>query len=36
MIEQLLEVGVHHLFVIDPSGIVVGIISPVDVLRKPM
>ncbi|MDY3557894.1 CBS domain-containing protein [Gemmata sp. JC673] len=34
VIEQLLEVGVHHLFVIDPSGIVVGIISPIDVLRK--
>lgn len=34
VIEQLLETGVHHLFVIDPSGIVVGVISPIDVLRK--
>lgn len=34
VIEQLLEVGIHHLFVIDPSGIVVGVISPIDVLKK--
>lgn len=34
VIEQLLETGVHHLFVVDPSGIVVGVISPIDILRK--
>ena len=34
VVEQLLEAGVHHLFVIDPSGIVVGVISPIDVLWK--
>jgi CBS-domain-containing membrane protein len=34
VVEQLLEIGVHHLFVTDATGIVVGVISPVDVLRK--
>lgn len=34
VVEQLLEVGVHHLFVIDPSGVVVGVISPIDVLKR--
>ena len=34
VVEQLLELGVHHLFVIDATGVVVGVISPVDVLRK--
>jgi CBS-domain-containing membrane protein len=34
VVEQLLEVGVHHLFVKDESGVVVGVISPVDVLRR--
>ena len=34
VIEQLLELGIHHLFVVDPSGVVVGVISPVDVLKK--
>ncbi len=34
VVEQLLELSVHHLFVVDPSGVVVGVISPVDVLRK--
>jgi CBS-domain-containing membrane protein len=34
IIDQLLALNVHHLFVTDASGIVVGVISPVDVLRK--
>lgn len=34
VVEQLLALNVHHLFVTDPSGVVVGVISPVDVLRK--
>ena len=34
VVQQLLELGVHHLFVTDASGIVVGVISPVDVLKK--
>ena len=34
VIEQLLEVGVHHLFVKDAGGVIVGVISPVDVLKK--
>lgn len=34
VIDQLLALNVHHLFVTDGSGVVVGVISPVDVLRK--
>jgi CBS-domain-containing membrane protein len=34
IIDQLLALNVHHLFVTDASGVVVGVISPVDVLRK--
>lgn len=34
VIEQFLELGVHHLFVKDAAGVVVGVISPVDVLKK--
>lgn len=34
VVEQLLEAGVHHLFVKDTGGVIVGVISPVDVLRK--
>lgn len=34
LVEQLIEVGVHHLFVKDAAGVVVGVISPVDVLKK--
>ena len=34
VVEQFLEVGVHHLFVTDASGVIVGVISPVDVLKK--
>jgi len=34
VIEQLLALNVHHLFVADPAGVIIGVISPVDVLRK--
>src|SRR4051812_33988482 len=34
VVEQLLELGVHHLFVTDASGVIVGVISPTDVLRQ--
>jgi CBS domain-containing protein len=34
VVEQLLALNVHHLFVADPAGIIIGVISPVDVLRK--
>ena len=34
VIAQFLALNVHHLFVTDTSGILVGVISPVDVLRK--
>lgn len=34
VVEQLLVLNVHHLFVVDSSGVVVGVISPTDVLRK--
>jgi CBS domain-containing protein len=34
IVEQLLEIGVHHLFVKDAAGVIVGVISPVDVLKK--
>jgi CBS-domain-containing membrane protein len=33
VVEQFLEVGVHHLFVKDAAGVIVGVISPVDVLK---
>ncbi|MBA4065599.1 MAG: hypothetical protein C0501_18170 [Isosphaera sp.] len=33
VVEQLLALNVHHLFVAD-GGVIVGVISPVDVLRK--
>ena len=34
VVEQLLALNVHHLFVSDGAGVIVGVISPVDVLRK--
>lgn len=34
VISQFLALNVHHLFVTDASGVLVGIISPIDVLRK--
>jgi CBS-domain-containing membrane protein len=34
VVEQLLALNVHHLFVADSAGVIVGVISPVDVLKK--
>src|SRR3974377_1496779 len=34
VVEQLLALNVHHLFVADPAGVIVGVISPVDVLKR--
>lgn len=34
VIQQLLALNIHHLFVMDASGVVVGVISPIDVLKK--
>jgi CBS domain-containing protein len=34
VIAQILALNVHHLFVTDTSGVVTGVISPIDVLRK--
>ena len=34
VVEQLLALNVHHLFVADAAGVIIGVISPVDVLRK--
>jgi CBS-domain-containing membrane protein len=34
VVEQLLALNVHHLFVSDAAGVIVGVISPIDVLRK--
>jgi predicted transcriptional regulator len=34
VVEQLLVLNVHHLFVADKDGTIVGVISPVDVLRR--
>jgi CBS-domain-containing membrane protein len=34
VVEQLLALNVHHLFVSDAAGVIIGVISPVDVLRK--
>ena len=34
VVDQFLALNVHHLFVMDESGVVVGIISPFDVLKK--
>ncbi len=34
VVEQLLALNVHHLFVADAAGVIVGVISPVDVLKK--
>lgn len=33
VVEQLLELHVHHLFVMDAAKVIVGVISPVDVLK---
>lgn len=34
VVAQLLALNVHHLFVTDPAGVLVGVISSQDVLRK--
>src|SRR5262249_4622132 len=34
VVEQLLALNVHHLFVADAAGVIVGVISPIDVLRR--
>lgn len=34
VVEQMMTLNVHHLFVTDAAGIVVGVISPIDVLKK--
>ena len=34
VIEQLVALNVHHLFVTDSAGVVVGVISPFDVIKK--
>jgi len=34
VIDQFLALNVHHLFVMDAAGTLVGVISPVDVLKK--
>jgi CBS domain-containing protein len=34
VVEQMIALNVHHLFVVDPAGVVVGVISPMDVVRK--
>jgi CBS-domain-containing membrane protein len=34
VVAQVLALNVHHLFVTDPAGVLVGVISPLDVLKK--
>jgi CBS domain-containing protein len=34
VVEQMLALNVHRLFVVDPSGVLVGVISTSDVLKK--
>ncbi len=34
VVEQMLVLNVHHLFVVDDEGVVVGVISPLDIVRK--
>lgn len=34
VVEKLLSLHVHHLFVVDETGVIIGVISPIDVLRK--
>jgi CBS domain-containing protein len=34
VIEQIIALNVHHLFVTDRTGVVVGVISPIDVVKK--
>jgi CBS-domain-containing membrane protein len=34
VVRQFLTLNIHHLFVVDATATIVGVISPVDVLRK--
>jgi CBS domain-containing protein len=34
VVEQMLALGVHRLFVVDRDGVLIGVISTVDILRK--
>jgi predicted transcriptional regulator len=34
VVQHFLALNVHHLFVTDDAGVLVGVVSPVDVLRK--
>lgn len=34
VVAQLLALNVHHLFVADAAGVLVGIVTPMDVLKK--
>ena len=34
VVAQMVALNVHHLFVVDPAGVVVGVIGTLDVLRK--
>jgi CBS domain-containing protein len=34
VIDQMLGLNVHHLFVTDNAGVVIGVISPIDILKK--
>ena len=34
VVEQMVALNVHHLFVVDGTGVVVGVVSPLDVLKK--
>ncbi len=34
VVRQFLALNVHHLFVADAAGVLVGVISPLDVLKK--
>jgi predicted transcriptional regulator len=33
-VDQLVALNVHHLFVIDEAGVVVGVVTPMDIVRK--
>ena len=34
VVEEMLALGVHRLFVVDQGGVLVGVISTIDILRK--
>ena len=33
-IDQLIALNVHHLFVVDRTGVVVGVVTPMDIVRR--